>query len=34
MLVFELAAKEESGLSLALDYAGASLPDVFGKEGA
>jgi len=32
MLVFELTAKERSGLSFAFDYACASFPDVFGKE--
>jgi len=32
MLVFELTAKEKSGLRLAFDYVGASFPDVFGKE--
>jgi hypothetical protein len=37
--VFEISAgsrtycKKKSGLSLAFDYAGASLSDVFGKEG-
>jgi len=34
VLVFELTAKEKSGLSLVIDYASASLPDVFGKEKA